>query len=864
MFEYLRRHAVDNVWCSPQQDNQIIMEIKRITKNGGEMISAPVMNSRLSLPINNKRFHVYQIGQLHPTILGLLPNDPDWAIPNWKRFTDAVNSLPLWVDIYTDKGVRVPLTRTYYMYTPDRALVVAVDLSGRTRVNLDQEKLYLRLYTNAYYGTTQGASQSSNTSTQSVSTLQSADILAMQAKVGSIQTLPGETLQYVNGNLVSSIDLISANPGDDIEYIHDTSIKRVVSFPVNSLQQFRSDIDNEYKYLLHCPKAGANEIDFMDDIDVYVVYTYPSGRTIGRLIQRNQAKTFRNVTHGDYSLSISNYEVIATAFVQSISVDPVDIRSLEIRLFIRDSGFTRPLVFDNNRIFELYKLSDDKIVQAMVGANSTMPYWRANVLENSAYVRLMNAKYKDINISLVEEAYGYNAITKILADTPNEVNEVPLGRCAALPVQLYTSATVYEYDSDGLLLGVFHHNSGQNYYPSMSTTAFVEAIEGFGSESPSVLIGTDNLPLPKDYSYRVYMCYVVNGVPNNEWKDITGSEYYDVVDNTLVWKNLENNQWLMVRTDESFLAYTLDLQGVAGTYYFDLTERIGTDLYPMRVPMGSLDIWMNGRSLIENIDYKLDFPRLWIFNKQYLKQPALSNTQNFTIRFTGFCTSDMKPLPVEDYGFVEHGVLSNNSRFDVRDDKVLRITVGGAVRLRKDLLFSENTSGVSVVNALNGAPYQIRDVVIPIRGYTDKETYALRNQSLIIDKAVEDYMSLYYPEPTRNAVSSIQKRHTLYSPFFVHIVNDLLTEDFDMAGLNQQLTDEVVISLCAPYEHLLRNDPLDETLALDAGYITIHPVQTLDPIALPLKSYNFVKRVVELYGRNRITLSTHLTINLGG
>ena len=111
MYKTLRRHAIDNVWCSPQQDNQIIVKAKRVTPPGGELISTTVMTRHLGLPTKDVRYHIYQIGQVHPTIVGLLPRPVDWTRPVWKKFSDAVNSLPLFADLYSDKGVHSPLHR---------------------------------------------------------------------------------------------------------------------------------------------------------------------------------------------------------------------------------------------------------------------------------------------------------------------------------------------------------------------------------------------------------------------------------------------------------------------------------------------------------------------------------------------------------------------------------------------------------------------------------------------------------------------------------------------------------------------------------------------------------------------------------
>lgn len=862
MFDYLKDHAVKNVWCSPEQDNQVILSAQRITRPGGELLSFPIMTRRVSLPEKDRRFHVYQIGQAHPSVLGLLPRKPEWASGVWKRFSDSVDTLPLFCDLYTDAGVHLPLYRSYYMFTNDRALIFAIDISSKSPIDYEQDRIYLRLYTNAYFESTQASSLSTLTRCEGRSIKNNDDILALQAKVVQYRQLAGQVFCYVNGHLVPAIDFMTAKIGDDVEYIYDASVKRVVDLAVRDLPAFTSTLDQVYKFLLHYPSNGSEQIDFIDDVDVYVLHKEGEKYT-GRYFHRNVAKALRMVTHRDYSLSADHFLTLAEHLSAYLSDTPIDLQSLTIRLYIRKSGLTRPLVFDHQRIFELYKLDDASIVKAMVGVDSTMPYWTADALENSYYTKLMRVGYKDIDINLIESAYGYNAISKIIGDTP-VLTEVSNGQnYVRLPIGLYENSTLYEYDADGVLLGSFTHEIGTIHMTRNPAAVLVEGIVGYGSDTPSVTTGTDQIPINPVFSHRVYMCYLVDGVPNLAWKDITGSEHYRIENNVLLWNNLESDQWLMVRTDERFLAYTFDLTGVAGTFYFDLYEIVDGQKQRLSVPMGDLDIWLNGKSLIENLGYVVDFPRVTIFNKSYLKQPAMYEPQTITVRFTGFCDEALKSKRPEEYGFVEHGVLSNNRRYDVKDDKVLRITVQGGVKHRSVLKFSEETLGVSIVNVLNGAPYQIKEVIVPLRTLAYDETYMLRLQSKIVDQAVEDYLTLKIPQPERPAVSAIANRHALYSPFFSHIVNDLFTRQFE-GDLDRTLDNNDVIALCQPYEHLLKADPLNEDIGITQRFVVIHPTQSMTPIGLSLSAYRFIQKVNELYGRGLVQLSPHLNVSLGG
>lgn len=861
MYAVLKDHAVKNVWCNPEQDNQIHLGATRITRPEGESISFTIMNRRVSFPLKDRRYHVFQIGQAHPVLLGLLPKQPDWAISEWKSFSETVNALYLYADIYTDAGIHIPLHRVHYMYTADRALIFAVDAKSNSPVDYEHDQIYLHLYTNEYYSSVEANHLVYQTATDGMTIGSNVDILTIQAKAAKFKAMVGQTLCFVNGQLVEDLNFTTLKIGDVAAFQYDASVKAVYDFLVSDLQTFTSELDGDSKYLLH-PLGKGNQIDYVDDIDIYVLKK-TGNRYVGRMIQRNQKKALRMVTHRDYSLSVAIYESIVSRFAEYLSDKPMDLRDFHIRLYVRNSGMIRPLIRDHQRIFELYKLDDAKIMEAMVGVNSVMPYWRASALENSAYTRLMRCNYREIDIGLIEKAYGYNSITQIVGNTPQRVVTEGGVRQVYLPPSYQTTATIYEYDADGVLLGFYPHSYGAYYFPTHAATATIEAVRGKGSHSPSVSVGTDFLPIPVDQSYRVYMCYLVNGEVNNDWRDITGSDLYEIRDNVLYWKNLETDQWLMVRTDENFLAYSVTREAVGGNFFIDLTEIIAGKETLMSIPMLDLDLWLNGKSLVPNLDTFMVFPRIYIVNKEYLLQPAIDSSQTVTVRFTGLTGTDLKTKDPEDYGFVEFGFLSNNHRFDVRDDKVLRITLKGNLKTRSQLKFSEEHTGVSITDASNGWPYQIKDVTIPMVEQTEEETYALRKVSLEVDTAVENYMSMKFPQPQRGTINAVVQRYMLTSPFLSRIITEVSTGNIPLERLQQKLGDADVLEICQPYEGILKFDPLSIENEVDNRYVVIHPTVNTASVPLNLYGYRFVQKVVELYGRGLVSLSPHVVIDLG-
>lgn len=864
MQQYLVNHAMQNVWCNPYQDNQLIFAAHKITKVFGELNKFPMFNRMVQLPTQGVRYHVFQVGQIHPNVLGLLSSSASWSPETWVKFSDAMIDRKILANIYTTSGAMLPRFKAYYMYSNERNLVFAIEIDKNINLDYENDNIYVRIYSNAYFESARADASLEYIYTKGLSILNVDEIVALQSEYETYKAKAGKTTAYCNGFMISEINPIVVKPSDTVEFVYDSSVKRVVTFTISDLTTFTSILDSKEKYLLHHLSGGNDTIDFQDDIDIHIAYEDEFGRLKGYYYHRNNIDSHRMVTHRDYAIVVEYFNYIATKLNEDISSTPLDFRNLKLEVVIRDAGYFRPLIYDNARLFELYKLPSEKILAAMTGVHSTVPEWRADVLENNAYSKLMRSYYPDINLQMVQDAYGYNGISKIVGDTPVKTTYVPgVGNeVVKVPYGLQNNSTAYEYDENGLMIGYYTHNSGTNYWPTDSAR-LVEFISGEASYTPDVIFGTDNIPLPSYDNYRVYMCYIVAGVPNNDWRDITGSSNYTVANNKLIWSNEEFDQYLMVRTDKKFLAYDIDLNLTNGIYHFTLTEEQdrgnGLVLSKLLLPLGELDIFLNGKSLINGLDYIVNFPEVYIVNKKYLIHPLDSTPQKVHVRYTGFCNKDLSMDEIDDHGFIEHGVLSNNSKFDLRDDKVLRITVDGNIKHRDDVIFSELHDGVSIVNVSNGLPYLVKDIVVPLKELVNENTYSLRTKSIAIDRSISDYMTIKLPQPERNAPSAIPKLYTLTSPFISRIIKALTSGHIDMDFLMTNYSDMDVINKCNEFEILFKVDPANIDRNTDFRYIIVHPHSYTTPINLNIYQYRFLTKVTKLYTEDRVQLNPFVT-----
>lgn len=861
---FLQRHAYSNVWCTPNQDKQAIFQPARLTDLNGAWIDFRVMWTKHKLPDDRSRFHIYQIGQIHPLLLGLQSGPYN----QWVLLADACNAMAMMADVYTVKGIQIHRSQVWYKVTPERDLIFAIRIPEYDRIPIDlaTETIYLRLYTNAYFQSNRANSADNVVVVQGTQVVTNSDIMAMQQLIITYRQKPvGATRCYVNGRIVDNVDMITARPGDYIEFVFDGSIKRTITFDLASLPQFESTLDNVYKYLLHYPGLG-DMIDYMDDIDVHLIKPGTGVRYKGLYYNKNNPMAMRMVTHKDYAVPVQFLE----SYTQAVP-DMGALGTCKLVLYVRNSGYDRPLVYEENRIQDLYKLTDEELLQAMLGINAVVDVWKVENLENSGYTALMSKPLGGITVQNVQDAYGYNAVSQLIANTPQRTVLQSTKQRIEIPAGLATDCTVYEYDADGFLLDYHLHTEGTAYACADDNARLCEVISGQANEGLGSFWDVQTHPIDLNMNYRFYTCGRSGGIIDDQWVDVTGTSLYTINNGVVTWFVNRTTTYTMVRPNKKHITYKLDYLAVDGLITFSLREwREDLQAYrTMAVPMGELDIFLNKKSLIEDLDYIVDFPRVTINNKEYLIDPD-NQAQEIIIRFSNFCKSDLSRPNVPDIGFVQYGVLSYNNKYDIREDKVNRVVVDGALYRYDELTYAESDFDIHVTDARNGAPYSLRDIIVPMNDYLNRPdekvdpTFELRDKSIAIDTAISDYMTLKIPQKDPVPPSAIAALYQVVSPFFNRIVHDLNSGALWDDKFTEQYSDVFVQETCQRYEYLLAWDPVTDENLIDPNFVVVHPHNVNGYIDMGVYQYKFLNRVARIYGSNRISLSGSIRVEQFG
>ena len=882
----LIQYGLNNMWCNPQMEKQILLKLARISQPSGALSQVKVMRSYITLPDKINVYHVFQVGQLFSSVVNLLANAIDWATPTWTNMSTAINNRSLIATTYTDTGIIIPNFEVYYMYTPEKDLIVAIKQDKNIPVDYTAAIFYLKLYS---------LINSSNAITRGLVAQTATDIVTIQNE----SSLLSGVKSYVNGRLVMQLDLISAKIGDTLEYVSNPSVVHTYLYPLNNLPSFVSTLDSKSKIILRSSNP-INAISYFNDNEIYLVRR-PLGSTYyqGVVHGHNNADSVRMVGRADYSIPTDDIDALALTLRQLVNPVAVNNDEMYVMLFVgSDSAYPHgPLGSYSSTLLEYLELLDNSYTNGFNTTASTnilthsvsgLDEMSAANIEQSLFMSYMSMLISQINVQNTYNALGYSALVKNLGDFIS-VSNVTITK--AVPVLLQNGFTAYEYDYNNILLASYSGNTGPLYNvvnhvygtivpgiydtptPHLST-ASVEFRYGNESLAPMVFYGSNNVNIMPNVEYRVYRCGLsTTNVRDNKWVDITSnSTLYSVTNNILADLDLATgNHFFMIRTNETILGYYVKAAVTNGLLFVDMTEsgflNGAYSNYIMPVPMGELDVFLNGASLVEGIDYIVQFPRVVIFNKTHLVQPANTTLQTVRIRWTGFCDNNLQHIPCMDSGFILNSTLySSAEQFLPVLDKSLRLTVNGS-------LVSADINGLGTTTML--VSLDMTGIILHNPSSSDGEPYALRAlntptlKTLGIDSQVSRVIrDVSDMQLTKYFTSSITKRaiptgtlttlYSLFSPFISAIIDGFVSKN--LTPIVGTLTDMEILVICKPFEYLLPFDPTRISDPNITKFIQVDPIAINTAVQLTRDEYAFVFRVVQLYTLSMNPLNSFITI----
>lgn len=850
MASWLVGHAVENVWCRPSEDGRFIIKPQRLCDKRGDVYGVQVSEHHIQLPDTKSWYHTFQIGLQDPEALGF----EVWG--GWRCAKDLVNRNGVIIFAYDESGRQVPLDLVYMRFISNHNLLVAVK-RYETQTNFGSTDLYLKIYKGKYQ-TSADWTEAHQIYCESMVVRKAEDITNLLVRYAQAANKPGYVFCTVNGYPVDSLTAQNIKPWDYVEYLHDGTIKEIHEYYLDELVDFFSTLDKTKKFLVHFPKK-TDEVLHLNDLELYLY----KGKE-GRFVHTHLMSDLRQLTHRDFSLGcahIYDYGVRNPEWWAK-SLDP------KVKVFVRHPALDNTVQFDANRIMELYQMDDEQIVSALVGPDNSLENWRADVLEKAPYSRLINALPGNITRKLVTDAYGYNAASRLLGDNylPVQYNtaDEPVVGLSHLMMQ---QCTVFEYDKDGLLLGWYNHDlfSGSVYECTNLETAFVEPIEGVGTDKLDIEFGMDMSKVDPRYQYRYYLDETISEQPSGRYTEVTGSNAYDVLaDGSVVW-HVDPTRFLPVRQcDRTFLINKFQFT------FADVMTKNGLLLVnaeydsakmgpkdPLKFEPETVEVWLNGHSLVIGLDAIVSWPFVGICSRALLDQLGRVDYE-ITLRVRNFAPMG-KQYTMPKYGYVIDGLLSNNCRYDVKDDKVIRIIAGGRTYGRDSVEFREDRPALREHKLVNGTPYQITDPMVPLRNQVEYPTYPMHAVAKSLDTAVEDYLTQKLPVCPEVEHNPIPNRYNLYSLTLNKLILDIVNGEFTISERpGHVITSTELEERMQVYERFLNVDAA--FMETDERYVSFYPLASGGTATLYPLEFSFIERVNKTYFNNRVILNTQLKV----
>ena len=860
MYE-IQRFALEKIYCAPSQDRQFSFILPRVTlANSPAKRMVAVYNVVKALPDTDYHYHVFVIGNLNPNFLNLVRQAHDWYRDVWINVQEDMNARNYIFQVYNDSGVMYPREYLYYSFIDEATILVALRVDESIRRLFDHASFkYLRVYSNNYFSTEAFANVPGKIGIKCslIRAESNVDKVAIQNTVAASEVNGGKTFVYVNGYHTDNVNL-NIPDHSFIEIVYDQSILSCERYNISDLRTFESTKDGKLKYLLFRDKL-IDAIQYDDDNEIYIS-TKDNLVNTGLFFYEHKDYVVRNVTDKDYSLYtayVNNQATILSSITTGALSDKV------IVLYTRKSGVNRTLVYNATKLHELYKLPQDVERDVLSNTNYTITELRAESLENSDYFKLASLeKLTGLTSELSTSAVGYNGVTYYHGYTPSKV--VSGSTTVDVPFLYKDNCYAFEYDSAGRYLST-HITNGPLYTLASPTAGYVEFIKGTTPNDYGEYYLPNSTITVRDSEYRVLSAHFLGASRISNWEDITSNSARCVIAGNLVTVNEASDKKIKVVYFDQPNVYDLQISPVDSTLYFPLTitedRGTGLALQPLDIPFKSIEIFLNQHRLTYKLDYFIKFPYISICNKSYLD--CNKDKPDIHIRMHGYTISRDDINKNEITGFVNNGALTRNRYYDIRDDRVYSVFVGGKMYDRSKVIYSEEDNTVRLVTPINGLPYTIAEHFIPTKSVTGGDSLALYDSNVAINDKISGLFNIVFKEPHINEFNVISDHHYLFSPIISKVIYDMLDGNISPSLYTTPYDDSTILNLLqqSPYKELLALDPIKHNMP--DNLVEIHPTADNTVVNVNLFMYRFISRVVYLVTEGKpekINLSGYLRV----
>jgi len=861
--------AIANVWPNKEADRGATFKATRITGVNGAIGQIDFSNMTLAaglsvttssyldvlpLPDNVTLFTVLEFGLIPMNLMGITTT-PIW----WTPIANISSKYAMLILGICD-GRYITLNGTYMMINNSGNMYVAISYAICPFVSQNVDDIYYKFYINQAYanevlsnvtiGTTNSYINVTNDYTGYTAFATAYNLL--------VSTLTIPPMVFINGyyrpdGLPPQVNLSS---GDVVDYVSDPYFTDYLTFNESSLVSYTSSIDNNAKLILSF--NALIQLIYVTELECFISGTTKTGNHIGLYYIVKSPASLRMLTYKDFGIDATSVSALITQLmVGSGNVTP--LTNITIHLYRRSTGQSKQDILDSNYISDLMNVNTSVRVGALAGVNATIPFWQAPILEQCNYIKWLFLKYTQLNDSSLMGIFSRYGLIKFYEKVRFNTN----AQAWQLPANASNGGMLQSYVGSGGLVTFTDYASGNISSSTYSNGTGVELFyPGQNLQNPlDNVINSGDTSTPTINSDIGVFCYYLFGSVLTY--AIEGTDYNLVTTNgvtTLVWNSnlIQYTRWY--RTSEPVIYFK-----VALTYSLLTT---GIDIYNGRskaneIGMGTLMVWINltdgsDRFLIEGLDYSVLNGMLYLTSKPVNWNP----TGIVTIVYFGLPDPSLQHVNKNDWGWVKHGYIYENSVYDLFMNRNRLFFIDGRATPFEAVISPENyldkTNLQPTIPTVDGTPYA---VIKPNSFYNDDVLTSYSTslaQEVENDTLIANYLSAMVPQVPSTTPIGITQKYELVSPLLNSVIDGVINNT-----ININYSNYTADTLQASLESYMYLQPLDPcTLNHDANFTVISPRWSTDAVTVTNAQSIFINDVNILLLQGKVSdINHYLTIS---
>lgn len=406
--EIINTFLFDKVWNEPFSEFRVNIK-PLLLKNGSVVGSFGVRDANIKLPTAGESYYVWAIS-IEDFNVGLqLPT------ATWVDTATICNDWNTMINMYGISGAMFSKGAVYFRYNQSRSVIFIAakkDMVTKCIPANSIDNVYLTVYFDSDVLNKMHA-LSIKVETTRLETQYQSQIDTFMGKLKKPEWLQ----VYRNGVEITDPNSTPVlRTGEYLDFIIDENILFSFDIDITSTGEnpvFLSKRDKTWKQLLHIPKAlnPDNKVVTHNTCDFFIRRRF-SSETYGYYLHRAAGqRSVNQVTHQDMAVPL---------FVLDAYRDYLQEQEITIHGVVRIHDKDNVLIRDASYIDLLYSdvHDDDRIIEILCGKGpEEIPWWRADELEDSAYINMM---FDTPNLATIDhmkeyvEALGFYQVVNLL------------------------------------------------------------------------------------------------------------------------------------------------------------------------------------------------------------------------------------------------------------------------------------------------------------------------------------------------------------------------------------------------------------------------------------------------------------------